>query len=227
MNFLAHFFFDGRLNAPYFNMGLVLPDLMGISERGWKIHHLPKDDNLSPETKALKEGIEHHHQMDHFFHNSHFFRDSTEQIKTRFRQNSLDFPDHRLFFVAHIFLELMMDRIIVKADAQTAHHFYQELSQVRYSKLTAFFEEASVKANNHFPKFLGRFLEYRYALNYPDDQSLVYSLNRIFERVGHPGFEGAGILKRLNSVIFEVEKYLETQWNTLEHEMKSFKPHGQ
>lgn len=225
MNFLAHFFFDGRLNKPYYNMGLVLPDLMGISERGWKIHQMPKDEDINAEGKALKNGIQYHHQMDEFFHNSDFFNAATTQIKAIFR-NSINTQRYRLFFVAHIFLELMMDRLIVNADPTTAKRFYQELNQVKYDQLKAFFNHTPIGLRQHFRGFLQQFLQKRYVLNYTDNQSMIYALNRIFERVGHPVFEGKKVKMKLNSVIFETENYIESHWKNLVKEMKSFGPHA-
>lgn len=186
MNFLAHFYFDGRRDSPYYNLGLVLPDLMGMVQRGWKIgkHQLADSDN--PQHQQLVEGVSRHLAMDDWFHDTNFFQEGHSVAKTVMKKAAIQYPPYRVSFLSHIILELMLDRILVKHEPGMVSRFYSELAIVKIDELRRFFYELGVPFNENFQAFYRKFIGKRYALNYANNEAFVEALNNISNRVGQP-----------------------------------------
>ncbi len=195
MNFLSHFYFDGLLDRPYWNLGLVMPDFMGMVKRGWKIrpHQIPEGASSDAYATHLIKGIKQHLSMDEFFHGSSFFKENNHLIRNSLSSSGISYPPYRMSFVSHVFLELLMDRILVKNDPSHVRQFYSELSNVSLKRLRGFFNQYALTYYSEFDNFFNRFLSQQFLFDYADDNAFLRGLNRIFERVHQPIFDRAQI----------------------------------
>ena len=180
MNYLSHYFLDAKTGQPYYNFGLVLPDMLGASLRGWK-----PDLNIAgisdEKIVQLTNGIKQHYKVDAFFHSSAFFTENTVHIRKIFEANGFVQTGTRLFFVAHIFLEFMLDRFILQDQLHKAKHFYEDIYMVDAKILQSFLENTSTQTEGFF-KFLESFLQHKYLYAYLQDERLFYALNRTLQR---------------------------------------------
>ena len=225
MNFLSHFYFDGKAGNPYFNLGLVLPDLTGMVKRGWKIGERELTDPKIADYEQLAKGIRYHLQMDEFFHKSDFFVACNELIKSELKTLGIQYPPYRLFFITHVFLELLMDRLLVKFKPSTVKNFYKELSNIDLSRIEQFFSMLTTPFYEAFNDFYRKFLDDQFLYEYPDDNRFLEALNRIFQRVRQPLFyeEQKSIIRsRLNAL----EVYIFRKFDLLEDEMEKYKVHA-
>lgn len=186
MNFLAHYYFEGKKDDPYFNLGLVLPDLMGMVRRGWKVGK----QNLKPfadgDHQSLAKGIHHHLTMDEWFHETAFFYQGQAHVKAALQKAGVAYPPYRLSFLSHIGLELMMDRLLVKHYPEQIRRFYAELSTIRLSQLKRFYLKSGLPFEAGFPRFFKGFLEKQYAFQYAQPDAFIRAIDHISARVRQP-----------------------------------------
>lgn len=186
MNFLAHYFFDGFLAAPYYNLGTVLPDFMGMVHRQWKLKPETLHKARKPLHKALASGMKAHLGMDDWFHKTRFFVDGRNVVKQTLINADIRYPPYRPGFLAHVMLELLLDRFIVLHYPGKVAQFYRELAKVEIPVVRNFFEEAGHPFDENFHDFLLRFVRQEYAFQYGEPIHLIKALNQISGRVGQP-----------------------------------------
>jgi hypothetical protein len=187
MNYISHYFLDAMPGTPYYNFGLSLPDMMGTAARGWK----PAPVHVSAESGEQGEiaaGVLAHLEADRIFHNAGFFKAGCSDIRVLFEQEGLAIPGIRMFFLVHIFLEMMLDRIIVRNRPEVAQAFYDDIARIDEKFAMDFIAADGTNAVERFPLFFSRFREHKYLLSYIQDESLFFATNRILNRTGQPAF---------------------------------------
>ena len=208
MNYLTHFLADHQKNRPLYNFGLALPDLLNVSKRGWKPDHsLFPSENVA--ANEIWEGFKQHIASDAYFHNTALFTFQTKRLRKELEQIEPVTPGIRLFFVAHILLEMLLDRHILKTRPAIAGEFYENLDEVSEDDTNAFFAAAGIDTPERFFYFFGRFREAQYLYSYLEDNGIFKSVNRLLERTGQPRFpdeaenEFNKLVRREGDVLFE------------------------
>lgn len=207
MNYFAHFIADGMPDRPYYNLGLILPDLMGIFDRKWKVNKTNTEQITDDNVKDLLAGINRHEAIDKAFHQSTFFSTNKNAIQENLSLHDFNNPPYRLFFLSHIMLELIIDRILVKEFPDKARELYNQLEHIDKQKLKDLFRQTGSEYKPGFWNFFMKFRDYRFVLNYVNDDSLIEVLNKVSQRVGHPMFK-VREQENLKKVIHESEKKL-------------------
>lgn len=187
MNYISHYFLDAEPANPYFNFGLILPDMMGAAHRGWKPAAAHTDPAITGNAD-LARGVSAHLAADKIFHNTDFFKNGCLELRGIFEENGLAAPGIRMFFLVHIFLEMMLDRIIIRNRPDVANGFYDDIEQTDEGAILDFIRSDGVSAAEKFPLFYNRFREHRYLLGYTQNESLFFAVNRILNRTGQPAF---------------------------------------
>ena len=67
VNFLSHYYFDHQEGNPYFNLGLIFPDIVRNFVRGSKLN-FTIDMKDTPSADSLQKGCIQHVQSDKIFH---------------------------------------------------------------------------------------------------------------------------------------------------------------
>ncbi len=224
MNFLSHYFFDGKPNNPYFNLGLVIPDLMSMVQRGWKIppHQFPRERNGNSPVREMADGVRHHLEMDKFFHNAYYFEEYSRLLRNYLKAKGLSYPPYRISFISHIFLELLLDRLLVKHRPNIVHSFYQELEATNIDSVKDFFDHLSLPYYPAFDDFLQKFVNQRFLFDYACNDTFFQIFNRIFQRVRQPLFDTAQI-KSLKASFEFLENLVWQNFHKLQLEMAKFK----
>jgi hypothetical protein len=187
MNYISHYFLDAKPGKPYFNFGLALPDMMGTAQRGWKpaAVHITDKEGIQGE---LANGVSAHLAADKIFHNMPFFRSGCDELKSLFEKEKLVVPGIRMFFLVHVFLEMMLDRIIIRNRPEVAFNFYEDIGKIDEAIIMDFIRADGTNAAERFPLFFQRFREHKYLLSYVQNDSLFFATNRILNRTGQPAF---------------------------------------
>jgi acyl carrier protein phosphodiesterase len=220
MNFLAHFYFDGVDGAPSYNLGLVLPDLMGMVRRGWKLKQSHLQNHVIPVHKAIASGASAHLQMDDWFHKTDFFIRGRSLVKATLEEAGVTYPPYRPGFLSHVLLELLLDRLIVLHYTSMVSKFYRELAIVSVDWVRSFFESINLTFDDNFPAFFTQFINNQFAFRYAYDTPLLEALNQIAKRVSQPVFKDDQMedlkarLKNLDVSIFDIFGDLNNDFHT-------------
>ena len=209
MNILSHYFAAWKPENPYYNFGLVFPDLSGVVNRKWKpLNFKDFDEHWYNE---LVSGCKKHIKVDGIFHDLPAFKENVIFIRKKFEENELIRDNIRLFFVAHIFLELMLDRLILLNGTNIADKFYMDAEKIDKRKLRIFFEVNKIGDFEQFSTFFDRFIEHKYIYQYVDDERLIFALNRIIQRGGQASFAESDF-ESIKKITFEVQTHLSSQF---------------
>lgn len=180
MNFLAHYFFDRIQKKPAYSLGLLMPDFLRnfIPKGSRAIHTLPINASNLPEAVSdIISGAEKHHQSDKFFHNCKPFVQLNEQIINNLRNSKLGF--HRDWFLAHIYVELMLDRIILQKHPFLSGDLYEDLTNIPRHHIEYYLRNSGIEDTMSFFSGFNRFLDARYLDTYTDADSIAYAMSRI------------------------------------------------
>jgi hypothetical protein len=189
MNFLSHHFFYYQ-NDPYYNVGLILPDWSRSAAGKRKVEWI---DNTQPNglELSLLKGCKAHYEGDDWFHNCDFFIQVTDlvakEIGREKAQNGL-FAGQRGWFMAHILTEMLLDRLIIEADAYALDRFYSDLRAVPFKEIEAFLLKSGKTDMGRFPLAHKAFIESEFVRFYANAEGLTESLNRVVQRTGQNAF---------------------------------------
>ena len=214
MNYFSHFIFDHiPLNHDY-NTGLLLPD---ITRK--KITKFNYDVNMPSEFSDLFLGCKRHYESDKKFHSSNFFHQHYNHLNHLISHSNYILDVERKWFISHIILELLIDRIFVKHQRSLLDNFYLSLIEVDEMKLRTYLKFFGMENIDEFFVFFNHFRSSQYIYHYTDNNKFMYSLNRIMMRAN------VKPLTQKNSdlildVILEFEKTYFDQAESIMNEMK-------
>ncbi len=184
MNYLSHFFIHQQEANHYYNTGLILPDITKKWVKSYK-HLLPEKLFLEEHHQLLRGALQHY-QADKLFHGSDYFTGYLRLFTQHINNAGLSNQVQRKWFIAHIALELMIDRMLVKYHPTSVDHFYHSLQVTDQHILNSFLELSGSANNQEFFNFFGHFSGVKYIYYYADNNKFMYSLNRIMLRAGVP-----------------------------------------
>jgi hypothetical protein len=216
VNYLSHFVVDHIPGNIYYNTGLLLPDVT----KKW-IKRITYKNSLEdfPLQIDLLKGCEKHYESDKKFHSSDFFNSCYLVALEKINASNLSIDFNRKWFVAHVVVELLLDRNIVKQQRSLADAFYQSLNDIDEAELTAFLVKQGMADPDAFFSFFNHFRSVQYIYHYTDNNKLMYSLTRIMQRAGLKETSAADMEVLLSSIL-ETERILMTDANNCIAKMK-------
>jgi hypothetical protein len=185
MNYLSHYYFDQLNPDPYKVLGVALPDLVKNHNRRWNIrpekyaHRWESNEKL----RGIYEGWARHMQVDQLFHDSDFFKRESGIITSHIRSLPLETKGIKPFMVGHIGLELMLDTLLIQSERIKPIDFYKTLNACELPHIEGFLVGNEIEEAQSFFGFYERFCSVQYLLNYENQDSIVYALNRIQYRL--------------------------------------------
>jgi len=178
LNFLSHYHFDKKNHSdPMFHLGLIFPDFLKFF-----VHQRYKPSqkkNMLP----LDQGAIMHLSRDTHFHNALFFDKMCSKISAMINCTPAgNIP--KTFFLAHILLEMGIDRVLMEDSLCTLDDFYSELALLNHSELLGHFEQCGMKDGAVFSEKLQNFITHKWLYQYLDNEKLPNSLQRVYIRIG-------------------------------------------
>lgn len=180
MNLLSHYYIDQHVDSPDYKLGLIFPDL----QRGFNAL-LRKDllhtTTLNETEQAFVDGIKKHYLVDKCFHNLPYFDHYTALLKQLIQQHTN--IDHRVYFLAHIYLEMLIDKALIVENTLLTVSFYEDMRNVNRKALIEHLSRMGKAdlATAFFGNF-NKFLEARYLDRYSNNESFVHGVLYSFER---------------------------------------------
>lgn len=212
MNFLSHYFLDKEDERPHFVLGLVLPDLARNFSKHIRIRehhtHIKFENELLGQ---INEGVQRHLEVDHLFHNSDFFKNNAQYILNILKEQKFETITRHQYALAHIFLEMMLDRLLINAHENLCSDYYTMLSQAEEKNIEKYFRTLNF-ADSYWDSVLfflyfRRYKHAKYLKEYSHNESFIFALNRVFSKINGQDFSYTD-KKKLNHTIIETENYL-------------------
>lgn len=184
MNFLSHFRLCGHYQDPERTVGKILPDLVRMVDRNWRLHKQRLPD-LPGKLHPLAEGINWHIGTDAYFHSSLYFKEKEAVVKAAIERIDLPGNHHYTYFYSHVLLEMVLDRVVMRENPSLLPQFYESLSQVSKATIFAFFQYKQWETYlDRFWHTLQRFIQHAYLYEYIENERLLFALDRVAGRVG-------------------------------------------
>ncbi len=216
MNFLSHYYFDNKPNNPYFNLGLIFPDLVRNFVKGSKLN-LNIDPPVNDLELSLLKGCIQHVQSDKTFHAWDGFHEAMNFVTQSIRTSSTEIPKD--WFVSHILVELAIDRFLLIQNPNLAKKLYTEYNLVDSKVLQSFLSKNEFDNFELFEEGFTRFKEIQYLNSYTEIDNIVYALGKICTKMRlQPFSEEQKML--LSSIITNLDKQLPSLIEELEVELK-------
>jgi hypothetical protein len=187
MNFLSHYYLHNDKNDNYFTVGLTLPDILGFHSKRIRltknylksISLLEKDDNF----KSLIAGMFLHLELDRFFHNSDFFKESLDFVQNYYsKSNNQNLPH----FYSHILVEILIDRYLLETTSGIADDFYSSYKKFNFSEITRLFENIKDFNKNKFLSLTESISNSSFLREYIHDNLIFSIFERVSRRIGMP-----------------------------------------
>ena len=178
MNFLSHHVLARQVAPdalPLFFAGNLVPDWLGISREG-----ALKKRHVEGKRGALADGVRLHLAADQRFHSDPVFEALCGEAKALLRPLGLS----RVFFFAHVAVELAMDAHLLRSDPSHASDLFATLGQCLPEIAP---ETARVLERDALPELAGvaeRFVAHRWILAYETDAGMARRLMQLGQRVG-------------------------------------------
>jgi|GEM_PF-1624168 len=188
MNLVAHFYLDrDRVNS-YFVVGAATPDLLSIYNSSLRIkaRHLKKmdDDQSGRITPPFLAGLQRHFFADGVFHTSPLFQAQTRRISAMLVTYFPDLDIQRKFFVGHILLELMIDKVLIDQHPGILESYYGHFEALQpFRELKKASELALGHELPNYEAYMTKFLRRQYLYDYANFNHLAWILRRILRRV--------------------------------------------
>jgi hypothetical protein len=200
MNFLSHHYVARSLApaAPaVFYVGNVLPDLLARRKRGeagGSGGRLRANALARCADPDLAGGIGLHLAADRRFHGSALFRSATAEAGALLREAvaprlSRPLLLRRVFFLAHVFVEISLDAVLIRSDPALASDLYARFAAVDREFVAG--AVAPMLGGAPVPGLAARLAHFetsRFLLSYAADEGLVEALHGLSLAAGLAGF---------------------------------------
>ncbi len=197
MNFLAHYILAARFLAPtlplpLYVVGTALPDLLPLASPRSRLRPAPvaRQPSVTAGDAALRAGVLVHLATDAAFHKTSAFGEAQAIVTDILRQTPFDGIRVRRFFVSHVLTELVLDALLLRADASIVNDFYAAFAAAAPDTITRWTETTLGIPLPDLPVVLTRFARSRYLYTYAEDEGVATGLSRVCARARQDTFEG-------------------------------------
>ena len=219
MNFFAHYYFHHKPENAWYNAGLLFPDLLRIFTKDQRISEKTEIDpnDVRDDYKGLVKGIRQHFRADEIFHNWNWFKEKNHELALQIRESNSGIK--RDWFLAHIFIELAIDHVLVTDNEPLVSQLYIDLKKCDKTEWELFFHKNGLSETENWLIGFEQFNRHQYIFTYKDTDSVVYALNRIYDRTGIGKFtsgQNQFLVVLLNNFIPEVKSKIKELRTILE-----------
>ena len=184
MNFLSHFSLDRTHSDSNFLVGVCIPDLLSIYNRKLRIKRISHHLVYVPPLQQFYQGIIRHYDTDSVFHTCPFFERENQIVAQELRELFPNGAINRSYFVAHVLIEILIDKILIGEDESLVKDFYFHFQKVGVHKITDMTQKLLETPVSTFHGFLQKFIDNQYLYHYESYEYVVFVLKRIVGRVG-------------------------------------------
>lgn len=187
MNFVSHYYLDRGKTSSMFLLGVSTPDLLSNFREGVRLRQgnmpLIMESDACEGQIQFYNGVLRHFEVDRLFHSSTFFQNETNYLSSQLRNTFTKREIERTFFVSHILLELLMDRILIMNDEHILNEYYAHYSPVNIRKTVWLSEWISRQPLSEYYTYLLKFSQRKYLYQYQNLEFIVYIIRQLFSKL--------------------------------------------
>jgi len=224
MNFLSHYIVLPEHDNSYLTLGCIFPDLLRETKPQFDTLYEKTRHSKEYSTISLVEGIKNHVDTDAYFHNSDFFSKWTKHLASAIRKDERIKMNRYTYFLAHILLEMYIDKYYIMKDFVQVERFYDLIRQTSEDTLRVFFYEYVVQFDfDLFKEKKEVFLKRAFLKDYVQDDFILTAADKILQKVGIQNINQSDkklILQIIDTEFFpkmteELPKFMETLKKTI------------
>ena len=193
MNYLSHA--AAFLDEPLVAAGSVLPDFLSAMDRKCRVRAKRVDAYLATEPPGepgrVAAGLREHLADDHWFHGTEAFLTTQARLTRRLRAAMPDDASHRVGFLGHILVELLLDGWIERTRPGTVGRFYDAMAAAAPTAMTEAVNASAARPTTRIIEVWPGFLRERFVADYVADDRLRRRVNQVLGRVGLPVLDEA------------------------------------
>ena len=183
VNYLSHFYFDRDEDNKYFNIGLILPDLARSHISKLRINPYRNIEFTTDEIGSINRGCNRHFESDRKFHNWNVFVKVSQDATDRMRESG-DKELDRDFFLSHILVEMVLDKILLRQNPTLADDFYDMINSVEMDWILKYLRYSGLQDDELFKGNHRRFMKAAFLKKYTSTENVVEMLGQVAVRTG-------------------------------------------
>ena len=178
MNYLSHFYFDRVEDNKYYNIGLILPDLARSHIPKLRINPYRNIEFTTEEIGSINRGCNKHFESDRKFHNWATFVRLSQEAIDRIRESG-DKDLDRDYFISHILVEIMLDKILLDDNPTLADDFYKMIDSVEMDWILKYLRYSGLQDDELFKGNHRRFMKAAFLKQYTSIENAISMLEKV------------------------------------------------
>lgn len=201
MNYFAHGYLV--LDDPYVVAGTALPDWLGASDRRARLRSERIRADGCPRIRSLAAGIRRHLEDDSWFHATEAFQRTWLELTQLLRDHETDSERSRAWFLAHVLLEMLIDRFLIRQRPERLDAYYAAIDSVDLEWLDHAVRPWLTRPPAGLTAYAEAFRRHRFLYGYLEDLGLYRRLAGVARRVGlpRPSEEVSAVLPAASGVV--------------------------
>ena len=183
MNYLSHYYFDKDENNKYFNIGLILPDLARSHIAKLRINPYKNITFTTKEISSMNDGCNTHFASDRKFHNWMTFVELTNKATDMVRESG-DKDINRDYFITHIMVEILLDKILLDKNPTLADDFYAMINSVEMDWILKFMRYAGLQDDELWKGQHRRFMKAAFLKSYTSIENVIAAVEGVCANLG-------------------------------------------
>ena len=183
MNYLSHYYFDRDEDNKYFNIGLILPDLARSHIAKLRINPYKNITFTTKEIASMNDGCNKHFASDRKFHNWMSFVELTNKATDMIRESG-DKDINRDYFITHIMVEILLDKILLDQNPTLADDFYAMIDSVVMDWILKFMRYAGLQDDELWKGQHKRFMKAAFLKSYTSVENVVAAVEGVCANLG-------------------------------------------
>ena len=183
MNYLSHYYFDRDEDNKYFNIGLILPDLARSHIAKLRINPYKNITFTTKEIASMNDGCNKHFASDRKFHNWMSFVELTNKATDMIRESG-DKDINRDYFITHIMVEILLDKILLDQTPTLADDFYAMIDSVEMDWILKFMRYAGLQDDELWKGQHKRFMKAAFLKSYTSVENVVAAVEGVCANLG-------------------------------------------
>ncbi len=183
MNYLSHYYFDRDEDNKYYNIGLILPDLARSHIAKLRINPYKNITFTTKEISSMNDGCNKHFASDRKFHNWMTFVELTNKATDMIRESG-DKDINRDYFITHIMVEILLDKILLDKNPSLADDFYAMIDSVEMDWILKFMRYAGLQDDELWKGQHRRFMKAGFLKSYTSIENVIEAVEGVCANLG-------------------------------------------
>jgi hypothetical protein len=183
VNYLSHYYFDRDEDNKYYNIGLILPDLARSHIAKLRINPYKNITFTTKEISSMNDGCNKHFASDRKFHNWMTFVELTNKATDMIRESG-DKDINRDYFITHIMVEILLDKILLDKNPSLADDFYAMIDSVEMDWILKFMRYAGLQDDELWKGQHRRFMKAGFLKSYTSIENVIAAVEGVSANLG-------------------------------------------